>query len=100
MPFAHTSPVSFKNMSFFIEIRSFQQPASYLWGLDPKSFCISLAFNMITNDARFVSRIWDVIVLDLFGRVSGDVNEKRWGSSGFRFVVSTSCLAPSVFYVV
>ena len=51
----------------FIEIRRFQQPVSYIWGLDPKSFPIFLAFKMITNDARFVSRIWDVIVFDLFG---------------------------------
>ena len=57
MSFAHGSTVPFKNMSFLIEIRSFQQPVSYLWGLVPKSFRISLAFNMVTNDTRFVSRI-------------------------------------------
>ena len=38
------------DMNFvLIEICSFQQPVSYLLGLDPKSFRISLAFNMVTR---------------------------------------------------
>ena len=41
----------------------------------------------------------DVIVLDLFGQVTGDVNGERSGSSGFRFGVSTLCLAPFLLYV-
>ena len=41
----------------------------------------------------------DGIVLDLFGRVTGDVNGERSGSSGFRFGVSTFCLAPFFLYV-
>ena len=41
----------------------------------------------------------DVIALDLFERVTGDVNDERSGSSGFRLVVSTSCLAPLLMYV-
>ena len=39
----------------------------------------------------------DVIVLDLFGRVTGDINGKRLGSSVFRFGVSTSC--PALFFL-
>ena len=34
------------------------------------------------------------IVLDLFGRVTGDVNDERSSSSGFHFVVPALCLAP------
>ena len=41
----------------------------------------------------------DGIVLDLFGRVTGDVNGERSGSSGFRFGVSTLCLAPFFLYL-
>ena len=41
----------------------------------------------------------DVIVLDLFGQVTGDVNGERSGSSGFRFGVSTLCLAPFLLCV-
>ena len=41
----------------------------------------------------------DAIVLDLFGRVIGDVNGERSGSSGFCFGVSTSCLALFFLYV-
>ena len=41
----------------------------------------------------------DVIVLDLFGQVTGDVNGERSGSSGFHFGVSTACLAPFILYV-
>ena len=40
-------------------------------------------------------------VLDLFGRVTRDVNdEERSGSSDFRYFVPTSCLAPFFLYVV
>ena len=42
----------------------------------------------------------DVIVLDLIGRVTGEVNDERSSSSGFRFVVLTSCLAPFFLYVL
>ena len=41
----------------------------------------------------------DAIVLDLFGRVTGDVSGERSGSSGFRFGVSTLCFAPFFLYV-
>ena len=41
----------------------------------------------------------DDIVLDLFGRVTGDVSGERSGSSGFRFGVSNSCLVPFFLYV-
>ena len=41
----------------------------------------------------------DVIVMNLFGRVIADVNGERSGSSGFRFGVSTLCLAPFFLYV-
>ena len=39
----------------------------------------------------------NVIVLDLFGRVTGDANGKRSGSLGFRFGISTSC--PALFFL-
>ena len=42
----------------------------------------------------------DVIVLDLIGRVTGEVNDERSSSSSFRFVVLTSCLAPFFLYVL
>ena len=82
-----------------IEVRSFQQPVSYLCGLDPILFCISLAFNRLqmTHGLSLGSR--DVIVMNLFGRVIADVNGERSGSSGFRFGVSTLCLAPFFLYV-
>ena len=41
----------------------------------------------------------DVIVFDLFGRVTEDVNGERSGSSGFCFGVSTLCFAPFFLYV-
>ena len=41
----------------------------------------------------------DDIVLNLFGRVTGDVSGERSGSSGFRFGVSNSCLVPFFLYV-
>ena len=59
-----------------IEIRSFQQPVSYLWGLDPKYFRISLAFNMIKMMQGLSLGSGDVIVLDLFGCVTGEVKVK------------------------
>ena len=69
-----------------IEIRSFPQPVSYLWGLDLKSFCISLAFNTVTNDARFVSGIWGC-----FGSLwSGNRRRQWWRKIGF-FRLSFCC---------
>ena len=41
----------------------------------------------------------DVTVLDLFGRVTREVNGERSGLSGFRLAVSTLCLTPFVLYV-
>ena len=80
------------DMNFvLIEIRSFPQPVSYLWGLDPKSFRISLAWLQMTHGLSLGSG--DVIVLALFGRVTRGINDKRSGSSGFLFVISTSCYA-------
>ena len=59
----------------YCEIRSFQQPVSYLRGLDPKSFRISLDFNMVTNDAQFVSRIWGCYC---FGSVWSGNRRRQW----------------------
>ena len=41
----------------------------------------------------------DVIVLNLFDRVTGDVSGERSSSLGFHFGVSTFCLAPFFLYV-
>ena len=41
----------------------------------------------------------DVIAFDLFGWVTGDVNDERSGSSDFLFVVSTLYHAPLLMYV-
>ena len=63
-----------------IEIRSFQQPVCYLGGLDPKSFRISLPFNMVTNDPRFVSRIWGCYC---FGSLWSSNRRRQWWKIGF-----------------
>ena len=70
-----------------IEIHSFQQPVSYLWGLDLKPFRISLAFNMVTNDARFVSRIWGCYC---FGSLWWGNRIRQWWKVGI-FRLSFRC---------
>ena len=70
-----------------IEVRSFQQPVSYLWGLDPNLFRISLAFSMVTNDAPFVSRIWGWYC---FGSLWSGNRRSQWWKIGF-FRLSFRC---------
>ena len=104
MSFAHTSPVSFKNMSL-IRISSLLKFAAFTnlsatFEDSLRNLFVSpwhLTKLQMTHGLSLGSR--DVIVLDLFGRVTGDVNGERSGSSGFRFGVSTFCLAPFFLYV-
>ena len=42
----------------------------------------------------------DVIVLNLFGQVTGDINGERSGSLDFRFSVSTLCPSHFFLYIV
>ena len=102
--FAHTSPVSFKNMSL-IWISSLLKFAAFSnLSATPedsiRNLFVSpwyLSWFQMRHGLSLGSG--DVIVSNLFGRVTGDVNGERSGSWGFRFGVSTLCLAPFFLYV-
>ena len=92
MSFAHTSPVSFRNMSL-------------TWILSLLKFA---TFNNLSATSEVTwpqmmhglsLKSGDVIVLDFFGLVSSNVIDERSGSSGIRFGVSTSCLASFFLHV-
>ena len=101
---AHTSPVPFKNMSVmwissllkFAAFRNLSATSEdWIWNLFVSPWHLTRL--QMTHGLSLGSGD----VLDLFGRVTRDVNdEERSGSSDFRFFVPTSCLAPFFLYVV
>ena len=102
--FAHTSPVSFKNMSliWISSLLNFAASSNLSATSEDsiRNLFVSpwhLTWLQMTHGLSLGSR--DVIVMNLFGRVIADVNGERSGSSGFRFGVSTLCLAPFFLYV-
>ena len=100
MSSANTSPVSFKNMSVLIvKFAAFNNLSATFEDSIRNLFVSPWILTWLQMTRSLSQGSGDVIVLDLFGRVTGDVNGERSGSSGFRFGVSTSCLAPFVFYV-
>ena len=99
MFFAHKSPVSFKNMSLtwisrLLKLAAFNN-LSVNFEDSIRNLFVSpwhLTWLQMTQGLSLWSG--DVIVSDLFGRITGDVNGEKSGSSGFRFGISTLCLGP------
>ena len=102
--FAHTSSVSFRNVGLIWMSSLLKFAAFHNLSATSEDSILNLSVSpwhltwlQMTHGLSLGSG--DVIALDLFGRVTGDVNDDRSGSWGFRFVVSISCLAPFLLYV-
>ena len=105
MSFVHTLPVFFRNMSlmWILSLLKFaaHSKLSATFEDSVRNLFISpwhSTWLQMTHELSLGSG--DVIVLDLFGRVNGDVSGERSSFQAFFFGISTSCLAPFFLYAL
>ena len=93
--FAHSSPVSFRNMSPYWNL---QLSTTCQLPLRTRSEIFSYLIGMVTNDARFVSRIWGCYC---FGsHWSGNRRGQWWKIEFFRFSFCCSNFVSCSFLLV